>query len=190
MGRIANRQSLVFSECGQLSQVIPQVHVEWALHQRTQSRNSNCNTTNAGSTRTKFCASRGGMPANERCSLLVQATELFNMRSSCKDLSWRCMWHRSVTEHKVSWECASAFACPANHCCRLAGEFQETPACSQKFVPKIWVRLYPTPSNQQSDEFPHVFALEGPQTELQTPSQDCEQTELWTGVSEIWSCTS
>ena len=30
-----NRQSLVFSERGQLSQAIPQVHVEWILHQRT-----------------------------------------------------------------------------------------------------------------------------------------------------------
>ena len=35
MGRIANRQSLVFSERGQLSQAIPQAHVERILHQRT-----------------------------------------------------------------------------------------------------------------------------------------------------------
>ena len=31
MGQIANRQSLVFSERGQLSQAIPQVHVERIL---------------------------------------------------------------------------------------------------------------------------------------------------------------
>ena len=30
-----NRQSLVFSECRQLSQTIPQFHVERILHQRT-----------------------------------------------------------------------------------------------------------------------------------------------------------
>ena len=35
MGQIANRQSLVFSERGQLSQAILQVHVERILHQRT-----------------------------------------------------------------------------------------------------------------------------------------------------------
>ena len=31
MGKIANRQSLAFSERGQLSQAIPQVHVEHML---------------------------------------------------------------------------------------------------------------------------------------------------------------
>ena len=35
MGKIANRQSLVFSERCQLSQAIPQVHGERILHQRT-----------------------------------------------------------------------------------------------------------------------------------------------------------
>ena len=35
MGQIANRQSLAFSERGQLSQAIPQVHVERILHQWT-----------------------------------------------------------------------------------------------------------------------------------------------------------
>ena len=35
MGKIANRQSLVFSERGQLSQAIPQFHVERILHQWT-----------------------------------------------------------------------------------------------------------------------------------------------------------
>ena len=35
MGQIANRQSLVFSERGQLSHAIPQFHVERTLHQLT-----------------------------------------------------------------------------------------------------------------------------------------------------------
>ena len=35
MGQITNRQSPVFSERGQLSQAIPQVHVEPILLQRT-----------------------------------------------------------------------------------------------------------------------------------------------------------
>ena len=34
-GKIANRQSLAFSERSQLSQAIPQFHVERILHQRT-----------------------------------------------------------------------------------------------------------------------------------------------------------
>ena len=58
MGQIANRQSLVFSERGRLSQAIPQVHVERILHQQRQSLDSNRSATNAGSTRTKFCGSR------------------------------------------------------------------------------------------------------------------------------------
>ena len=33
MGKIANRQSLVFSERGQLSQAIPQSHVERMLNE-------------------------------------------------------------------------------------------------------------------------------------------------------------
>ena len=36
--------------------------------------------------------------------------------------------------------------------------------------------LNPPPPNQQSDGFPLKFLLEGPQTELQTLSQNCEQT--------------
>ena len=36
MGKIANRQSLALSERGQLSQAIPQFHVERILHQRMQ----------------------------------------------------------------------------------------------------------------------------------------------------------
>ena len=35
MGEIANRQSLVFSERGQLPQAIPQFHTDGILHQRT-----------------------------------------------------------------------------------------------------------------------------------------------------------
>ena len=35
MGQIANRQSLVFSERGQLSQAIPQFHMERMLHEQT-----------------------------------------------------------------------------------------------------------------------------------------------------------
>ena len=35
MGKIANRQSLAFSERNQLSQAIPQLHVERILHQWT-----------------------------------------------------------------------------------------------------------------------------------------------------------
>ena len=34
----------------------------------------------------------------------------------------------------------------------------------------------PPPPNQQSDGFPLEFLLKGPQTELRTLSQNCEQT--------------
>ena len=55
-----NRQSLVFSERGQLSQAIQQVHMERILHQRTPiARFESQRTANAGSTRRKFCVFRG-----------------------------------------------------------------------------------------------------------------------------------
>ena len=59
MGEIANRQSLVFSERGQLSHAILQVHVNEYYTNERQSHDSNRNATNAGSTRTKFCVFRG-----------------------------------------------------------------------------------------------------------------------------------
>ena len=58
MGQIANRQSLVFSEPGQLWQAIPQVHAERILHKRTPIARFE-SQRNAGSTRTKFCGLRG-----------------------------------------------------------------------------------------------------------------------------------
>ena len=56
MGQISNREALVFSERGQLSQAIPQVHVERIPHQRTPIARfeSQCNER-----RTKFCVFRG-----------------------------------------------------------------------------------------------------------------------------------
>ena len=59
MGQIANRESLVFSEHGQVSQAIPQIHVERIPHNERQSRDSNRSATNVGSMRTKFCVFRG-----------------------------------------------------------------------------------------------------------------------------------
>ena len=43
MGRIANRQSLAFSERGQLSQAIPQFHVERMLNEWTNVKRMNAN---------------------------------------------------------------------------------------------------------------------------------------------------
>ena len=71
----------------------------------------------------------------------------------------------------------------------------ETPVCSQNVCSQFLRPLTPPPPpNQQSDGFPLEFLLEGPQTELRTLSQNCEQTllklreqtELFeqTGVSE------
>ena len=46
-----------------------------------------------------------------------------------------------------------------------------------KFLFTIFVPLDPPPPpNQQSDGFPLEFLLKGPQTELQTLRQNCEQT--------------
>ena len=59
MGRIANRQSLVFSERGQLSQAILQSTWNEDYTNERQSRDSNRSATNAGSTRTKFCVFGG-----------------------------------------------------------------------------------------------------------------------------------
>ena len=40
----------------------------------------------------------------------------------------------------------------------------------------IFVPINPPPPNQQNEGFPLEFLLEGPQTELRTLSQNCEQT--------------
>ena len=61
----------------------------------------------------------------------------------------------------------------------------------------IFVPLEPPPPNQQNDGFPLEFLLKGPQTELRTLSQNCEQTPPpkiankqnyeQTGVSDLWA---
>ena len=63
-----NRQSPIATvqrPRGQLSQALPQFHMERMLHER-QSCDSNRGTTNAGSMRTSFCVLEGDMTANER----------------------------------------------------------------------------------------------------------------------------
>ena len=67
MGQIANCQSLVFSERGQLSQSIPQVHVERILHQRTPIARleSQCNARRVYEDQI-LCFWGGDMTANER----------------------------------------------------------------------------------------------------------------------------
>ena len=56
-----------------------------------------------------------------------------------------------------------------------------------KFLFTIFVSL--NPPSQQSDGFPLEFLLEGPQTELRTLSQNCEQTlqKLQTNQTELWT---
>ena len=54
--------------------------------------------------------------------------------------------------------------------------FKETPVCSQNFCSQFLCTLDPPPPNEQNDGFPLEFLLEGPQTELRTLSQNCEQT--------------
>ena len=53
-----------------------------------------------------------------------------------------------------------------------------TPVCSKKFCSRILCPLNPPPPNQQSDGFPQEFVLKGPQTELRTLNQNCEQILL------------
>ena len=67
MGQIANRQSLVFSERGQLSQAILEFHVERVLHQRTPIARfeSQCNERRAYEDQIIFCWG-GDMSSNER----------------------------------------------------------------------------------------------------------------------------
>ena len=54
--------------------------------------------------------------------------------------------------------------------------FRKRPFVHKMLVHKIFVPLNPPPPNQQTDGFPLEFLLKGPQTELRTLSQDCEQT--------------
>ena len=48
--------------------------------------------------------------------------------------------------------------------------------CSQNFCSQFLCPLTPPPPNQQNDGFPLEFLSKGPQTELRTLSQNCEQT--------------
>ena len=48
--------------------------------------------------------------------------------------------------------------------------------CSQNVCSQFLCPLTPPPPNQQNDGFPLEFLLKGPQTELRTLSQNCEQT--------------
>ena len=51
----------------------------------------------------------------------------------------------------------------------------QTPVCSQRFCLLFFCPL-PPPPNQRNEGFPLESLLEGPQTELRTLSQNCEQT--------------
>ena len=53
---------------------------------------------------------------------------------------------------------------------------QEMPVCTKALCPSFVPLNPPPPPNQQSDGFPLEFLLKGPQTELRTPGQKCEQT--------------
>ena len=66
--RWANRQSLAFSERGQLSQTIPQFHVERMLHEWTPIARFE-SQHNAGSMRTSFCVLEEDMTANDATDL-------------------------------------------------------------------------------------------------------------------------
>ena len=59
MGEIANRQSLVFNERGQLSQDIPQVYLERILHQRTPIARFESQRNERRVYEDQFCVSRG-----------------------------------------------------------------------------------------------------------------------------------
>ena len=52
---------------------------------------------------------------------------------------------------------------------------RKRPVCSQNFCSQFAPLNHPPP-NQQNDGFPLEFLLKGPQTELRTLSQNCEQT--------------
>ena len=77
MGQIGNRQSLVFSERSQLSQAIPQVHVERVLHQRTPiARFESQRNERRGSTRTKFCVLGGRYDRQRMLAIRIAAITL------------------------------------------------------------------------------------------------------------------
>ena len=68
------------------------------------------------------------------------------------------------------------FQTPMTHWINIFLRQQETPVCSQNICSQFSCPLTPPPlPNQQSDGFALEFLLEGPQTELRTLSQNCEQ---------------
>ena len=54
--------------------------------------------------------------------------------------------------------------------------FRKRQFVHKKFCSQFLCSLTPPPPNQQNEGFPLEFLLEGPQTELRTLSQNCEQT--------------
>ena len=66
MGQIANRQSLVFSERGQLSQAIPQVNMERMLHQWTPIARFESQRNERRVYKDQILFLEGDMTANER----------------------------------------------------------------------------------------------------------------------------
>ena len=85
--KLANRQSLVFSERSQLSQATPgQFHVERILHQRSANRVITiASASNAGSTRTKILSvATPAEPCGEKKLGLVQILGGFRAHLKCQ----------------------------------------------------------------------------------------------------------
>ena len=61
MGKIANRQSLVFSRCGQVSQTIPQFYVEQMLHERPPIARFELQRNERRVSENQFCSLGGDM---------------------------------------------------------------------------------------------------------------------------------
>ena len=76
MGQLVNRQSLLFSERGQLSQAIPQVHAERILHECTPIAQANRSTTKAGPMRTNFCLLGGKCDRQRKLVIGISAITL------------------------------------------------------------------------------------------------------------------
>ena len=101
-GESVNRQSLVFSDRNQLSQAIPQFHVERVLHQRTPIARFE---SQRNDTRTKFCVFRGRYDRQRMLVIRIAAMTLASPKGpNLEKIKSRLKCSISLENFNLAWK--------------------------------------------------------------------------------------